>query len=101
RSGSTPSSSERTSSSTTIQTSWQLRSPRRGCPTNGPRSMETDTPRNGSQLALPTVAEGSYDVAVVGAGYVGVRLAATFAEAGCSVLLVDVVESVVDALNRG
>jgi UDP-N-acetyl-D-glucosamine dehydrogenase len=51
---------------------------------------------------LPTVAEGApYDVAVIGAGYVGVPLAATFAEAGCRVLLVDVVESVVDALNRG
>jgi UDP-N-acetyl-D-glucosamine dehydrogenase len=51
---------------------------------------------------LPTVAEGAnYDVAVVGAGYVGVPLAATFAEAGCRVLLVDVLESVVAALNRG
>jgi UDP-N-acetyl-D-glucosamine dehydrogenase len=50
---------------------------------------------------LPTVAEGNYDVAVVGAGYVGVPLAATFAEAGCSVLLVDVLEDVVAALNRG
>ncbi|HKN62723.1 MAG TPA: 3-hydroxyacyl-CoA dehydrogenase NAD-binding domain-containing protein, partial [Gaiellaceae bacterium] len=48
------------------------------------------------------MAEGSnYDVAVVGAGYVGVPLAATFAEAGCKVLLVDVVEDVVAALNRG
>ncbi|HUJ56644.1 MAG TPA: nucleotide sugar dehydrogenase [Gaiellaceae bacterium] len=43
----------------------------------------------------------SYDVAVVGAGYVGVPLAATFAEAGCRVLLVDVLEPVVEALNRG
>jgi UDP-N-acetyl-D-glucosamine dehydrogenase len=51
---------------------------------------------------LPTVAEGPhYDVGIVGAGYVGVPLAATFAEAGCSVLLVDVLETVVDALNRG
>jgi UDP-N-acetyl-D-glucosamine dehydrogenase len=51
---------------------------------------------------LPRMAEGaSYDVAVVGAGYVGVPLAATFAEAGCSVLLVDVVEDVVAGLNRG
>jgi UDP-N-acetyl-D-mannosaminuronate dehydrogenase len=31
-----------------------------------------------------------YDVAVIGAGYVGVPLAATFAEAGQRVLLVDV-----------
>src|SRR6266550_4420124 len=42
-----------------------------------------------------------YDIAVVGAGYVGLPLSATFAEAGCHVLLVDVVESVVDGLNRG
>src|SRR5436190_7487195 len=43
----------------------------------------------------------SYDVAIVGAGYVGLPLSTTFAEAGCSVLVVDVVEAVVDALNRG
>ena len=62
----------------------------------------TDTQPNGSPLALPTVAEApQYDVAVVGAGYVGVPLAATFAEAGCRVLLVDVVEDIVAALNRG
>ena len=48
------------------------------------------------------MAEGAnYDVAVVGAGYVGLPLAATFGEAGCRVLLVDVVEDVVAALNRG
>src|SRR5690349_3371777 len=42
-----------------------------------------------------------YDVAVIGAGYVGVPLATTFAEAGCHVLVVDVVRRVVDGLNRG
>jgi UDP-N-acetyl-D-glucosamine dehydrogenase len=42
-----------------------------------------------------------HDLAVVGAGYVGVPHAATFAEAGCTVLVVDVVQDVVDALNRG
>jgi UDP-N-acetyl-D-glucosamine dehydrogenase len=42
-----------------------------------------------------------YDVAVIGAGYVGVPLATTFGEAGCTVLVVDVVERVVDGLNRG
>jgi UDP-N-acetyl-D-glucosamine dehydrogenase len=42
-----------------------------------------------------------YDVAIVGAGYVGLPLAVTFAEAGCSVLVVDVVQPVVDAINRG
>jgi UDP-N-acetyl-D-glucosamine dehydrogenase len=40
-------------------------------------------------------------IAVVGAGYVGLPLAATFAEAGCPVLLVDVVEDVVAGINRG
>ena len=62
----------------------------------------TVTLPNGSQLALPTVAEGTnYAVAVIGAGYVGVPLAATFAEAGCRILLVDVLADVVAALNRG
>jgi UDP-N-acetyl-D-mannosaminuronate dehydrogenase len=42
-----------------------------------------------------------YDIAVVGAGYVGLPLSTTFAEAGCHVLVVDVVEDMVDALNRG
>jgi UDP-N-acetyl-D-glucosamine dehydrogenase len=60
------------------------------------------TPRSESRLALRPVAEGArYDIGVIGAGYVGVPLAATFAEAGCHVLLVDVVEDVVAALNRG
>jgi UDP-N-acetyl-D-glucosamine dehydrogenase len=43
----------------------------------------------------------TYDVAIVGAGYVGLPLATTFAEAGCRVLVVDVVAPVVDAINRG
>jgi len=43
----------------------------------------------------------SFDVAIVGAGYVGLPLSATFAESGCRVLVVDVVQGVVDALNRG
>jgi len=41
------------------------------------------------------------DVAVIGAGYVGVPLAHTFADAGYSVVLVDVLPHVVDAVNRG
>src|SRR3954452_24776950 len=41
------------------------------------------------------------DGAIVGAGYLGVPLATTFAEAGRKVLVVDVVQPVVDALNRG
>jgi UDP-N-acetyl-D-glucosamine dehydrogenase len=48
--------------------------------------------------AVPTATR---DVAIVGAGYVGVPLAHTFATAGRTVLLVDVVQDVVDALNRG
>jgi UDP-N-acetyl-D-glucosamine dehydrogenase len=43
----------------------------------------------------------AWDAAVVGAGYVGVPLAHTLATAGRSVLLIDVSENVVDALNRG
>ena len=38
---------------------------------------------------------------MIGAGYVGVPLAATFGEAGQRVLLVDVQPHVVEALNRG
>jgi UDP-N-acetyl-D-glucosamine dehydrogenase len=43
----------------------------------------------------------SYDVGIIGAGYVGLPLSTTFAEAGCRVLLVDVVAPIVEALNRG
>ncbi len=51
---------------------------------------------------MTAVPESSvYDVAVIGAGYVGVPLAATFGEAGQRVLLVDVQPEVVAALNRG
>jgi UDP-N-acetyl-D-glucosamine dehydrogenase len=45
--------------------------------------------------------DASYDVGVVGAGYVGLPLAATFAEAGCRVVVVDVVEEIVAGVNRG
>jgi UDP-N-acetyl-D-glucosamine dehydrogenase len=51
--------------------------------------------------AATAPATKTYDVAIVGAGYVGVPLAHTFATVGRSVLLVDVVQHVVDALNRG
>jgi len=43
----------------------------------------------------------TYDVAVVGAGYVGVPLAQTFADSGRRVLVLDVVPELVEALNRG
>ena len=42
-----------------------------------------------------------YDVAVIGAGYVGLPLAVTFAEAGGRVLVIDVQPRVVEALNGG
>jgi UDP-N-acetyl-D-glucosamine dehydrogenase len=41
------------------------------------------------------------DVAIVGAGYVGMPLGQVFAEAGRSVLLVDIRPEIVDAINRG
>jgi len=43
----------------------------------------------------------TWDVAIIGAGYVGVPLAFTFADAGQRVLLVDVQTDLVEALNRG
>jgi UDP-N-acetyl-D-glucosamine dehydrogenase len=55
----------------------------------------TEAPR------APAAPPRTWDVAIVGAGYVGVPLAHTFAMAGRSVLLVDVVGPVVEALNRG
>src|SRR5438067_7428864 len=41
------------------------------------------------------------DIAIIGAGYVGVPLAHVFADAGKNVLLVDVNDDLVSALNRG
>src|SRR6476620_3897630 len=43
----------------------------------------------------------SADVAIVGAGYVGMPLARVFADAGKNVVLVDVNEEVVAGINRG
>jgi UDP-N-acetyl-D-glucosamine dehydrogenase len=42
-----------------------------------------------------------HDIVVVGAGYVGMPHAHTFAEAGKKVVLVDLLQAVVDAINRG
>jgi len=42
-----------------------------------------------------------YDIAVVGAGYVGMPHARTFAEAGQRVVLIDLVQDLVDRINRG
>jgi UDP-N-acetyl-D-glucosamine dehydrogenase len=41
------------------------------------------------------------DIAVIGAGYVGLPLAQTFAAAGQKVVIVDVVQDVVNSVNRG
>ncbi len=43
----------------------------------------------------------TWDVAIVGAGYVGLPLALTFAEAGRSALVVDVVPELVEGINAG
>ena len=43
----------------------------------------------------------STDVAIIGAGYVGLPLARAFADAGKRALLVDVSRDVVEAINRG
>ena len=41
------------------------------------------------------------EVAIIGAGYVGMPLAQVFADAGKSVVLVDVKQEVVEGINRG
>ena len=43
----------------------------------------------------------TFDIAVIGAGYVGMPHAQTFAEAGKKVVLVDLLEDVIAAINRG
>ena len=55
---------------------------------------ETSTP-------TPDAERRTFDVAIVGAGYVGVPLAQVFAEAGKSVVLLDVDEERVAMLSRG
>src|SRR5262245_41753068 len=60
-------------------------------------SHEIDT-ETGIDVEKPT---RTVAIAVIGAGYVGVPLAQTFAEAGRTALLVDVVPAVVESLNRG
>jgi UDP-N-acetyl-D-glucosamine dehydrogenase len=59
--------------------------------------MSTETRPAAEAAAATKTAE----IAIVGAGYVGVPLAQTFAEAGRTVLLVDVDAGRVDRLNRG
>ena len=41
------------------------------------------------------------DVAIIGAGYVGMPLAQVFADAGKKVVLIDVDQTIVDGINRG
>jgi len=55
------------------------------------------------ETSTPTADAGrrTFDVAIVGAGYVGVPLAQVFAEAGKSVVLLDVDEERVAMLSRG
>ena len=48
-----------------------------------------------------TPAPHTWDVAIIGAGYVGLPLARTFADAGQRILIVDVVPGLVEALNAG
>jgi UDP-N-acetyl-D-glucosamine dehydrogenase len=43
----------------------------------------------------------TFDVAIIGAGYVGLPLAQTFADAGQRALLVDVAPALVDGINAG
>jgi len=57
-------------------------------------SPETSSP-------APDAEQATYDVAIVGAGYVGVPLAQVFADAGKTVVLVDVDRKRVEQLNRG
>jgi UDP-N-acetyl-D-glucosamine dehydrogenase len=61
-------------------------------------TAQQDVPAPG----LPTAVEvGARDVAIVGAGYVGIPLAQVFCDAGKSVVLVDVDPGRVARLNRG
>jgi UDP-N-acetyl-D-glucosamine dehydrogenase len=45
--------------------------------------------------------ERTWDIAIIGAGYVGVPLAHTFATAGRAVVMVDIADEVVASLNSG
>jgi UDP-N-acetyl-D-glucosamine dehydrogenase len=53
------------------------------------------------QRGKPDTPVGKAEIAIVGAGYVGVPLGQAFAETGSSVLLVDIADERVAALNRG
>jgi UDP-N-acetyl-D-glucosamine dehydrogenase len=59
------------------------------------------TPGTTAARAATSSATSTYDVAIVGAGYVGVPLAQVFAEAGRSVVLVEADAGRVEMLRRG
>jgi len=69
---------------------------------NGPETTSAagldPAARAATTTGTPT---GAYEIAIVGAGYVGVPLAQVFAEAGRRVVLVDVDEARVAQLRRG
>ena len=66
------------------------------------RSTATATPPSGSRPCSGVPLRAVHrDVAIIGAGYVGIPLAQVFADAGRSVLLVDVSAERVAQLNRG
>jgi len=69
---------------------------------NGPDATSAVEVVGGQAPAASTAAAtGAYEVAIVGAGYVGVPLAQVFAEAGRRVVLVDVDDARVARLQRG
>jgi UDP-N-acetyl-D-glucosamine dehydrogenase len=66
-----------------------------------PETSAEPTGATAAEHAAAAYAPATVDVAIVGAGYVGVPLAQVFAQAGRSVVLVDVDATRVEALNRG
>jgi UDP-N-acetyl-D-glucosamine dehydrogenase len=69
---------------------------------NGPERTSAAGPGPAARAATATdTATGTYEIAIVGAGYVGLPLAQVFAEAGRRVVLVDVDEARVARLRRG
>jgi UDP-N-acetyl-D-glucosamine dehydrogenase len=69
-----------------------------GPETTSAAGVESEQPRAVTAAATATA---QYEIAIVGAGYVGVPLAHVFAEAGRKVVLVDIDEPRVARLRRG
>src|SRR4029077_15690775 len=100
--GSTQSPWVPTCSSTTTPIESRRRSPDPRCRPSGPHSTATATPPNGSRpCSAVRCAAVHRDVAIIGAGYVGVPLAQVFADAGRSGRLFDVSPERVAQLNCG